>query len=601
MKKSFAALVIFIAVVAAYAPAARNGFVWDDTALVLRDPLIRSWRLIPEGFNHFLFVDATASDFYRPIQRLTYALEYGAFSFRPAAYHVTSVVLHSAAAIALLFFAEELLLACGIAARQRRWIAAIAALVWAIHPVQTAAVVYVSGRADPLAALFGFLGCYLMLRSRIAVPRRVIPWLLGSGIAFLLGALSKESGLIFPALAVVIALLLKDKKAVMKNVAVAAFVAAVYFSLRQAAEHHPSPPRFLISPLVSRPILMARALAEYAGLIVLPVNLHMDRQVDAQPTESTETNMNTFAAREMQTLLGVIILGGMIYWLWRERRHNSPVFKMLILAGIAYLPISGIVALNAPVAEHWIYVPTAFLFLAAGLAVVRLMETHPLPLTLVRGFSVGLACWMAFLAVRTCLRTLDWKDQRTFLERTIAAGGDSPRMLINLGGLELSEGKLDRAKAILNSALKKEPDQPLAVINLAVVALRQNDFKTSRQLAMRAREMPWVDAQAEELIAVLDSKEKGKTNPLQLRLAARTGPPNWNIEKRYVRFMNEMGATDAAISELQACLQTQWYRAESWELLGQLLTRIGLVNEAAIARGQAAAYDVHLTEHASVL
>jgi hypothetical protein len=57
-----------------YASALRNGFVWDYIALILRDPLIRSWRLIPEGFNHFLFLDATASDFYRPVQRLTYKL-----------------------------------------------------------------------------------------------------------------------------------------------------------------------------------------------------------------------------------------------------------------------------------------------------------------------------------------------------------------------------------------------------------------------------------------------------------------------------------------------------------------------------------------------
>ena len=71
MKKHLAALLIIAGVFASYAPALRDGFVWDDTALILRDPLIRSWRLIPEGFNHFLFVDATASDFYRPLQRLT--------------------------------------------------------------------------------------------------------------------------------------------------------------------------------------------------------------------------------------------------------------------------------------------------------------------------------------------------------------------------------------------------------------------------------------------------------------------------------------------------------------------------------------------------
>src|SRR5207253_7324492 len=143
----------------------RNGFVWDDTALILRDPLIRSWRLAGEGFNHFLFVDATASDFYRPLQRLTYTLEYAAFLFRPGPYHLTSILLHAAAAVALLFFAEELLQIFGIGTRRSRWMASIATLVWAIHPVQSAAVTYVSGRADPLAATFGFFGCYLVLRS----------------------------------------------------------------------------------------------------------------------------------------------------------------------------------------------------------------------------------------------------------------------------------------------------------------------------------------------------------------------------------------------------------------------------------------------------
>src|SRR5207302_739193 len=103
MKKFLSILLIAVAVFLSYAPALRDGFVWDDTALILRDPLIRSWRLIPEGFNHFLFVDATASAFYRPIQRLTYTLEYAAFALRPMPYHLTSIICHAAAAVAFLF------------------------------------------------------------------------------------------------------------------------------------------------------------------------------------------------------------------------------------------------------------------------------------------------------------------------------------------------------------------------------------------------------------------------------------------------------------------------------------------------------------------
>src|SRR6266404_3732333 len=178
--------------------------------------------------------------------------------------------------------------------------------------------------------------------------------------------------------------------------------------------------------------------------------------------------------------------------------------------------------------------------------------------------------WLAFLGVRTFIRTFDWKDQRTFLERTIASGGESARMLINLGGLELSEGKLQDAAVHLHAALKKKPDQPLAVINLAVVALKQNDFKTARELLTRATQMPLVDAQAHELLAVLEYKESGRINSLRFRLAARTGPSNWSIEKRYIKSIDETGATEAAIKELETCLQTEWYRAESWQMLGEL-------------------------------
>src|SRR5260370_41043753 len=85
-------------ILAAHAPALHATFVWDNTALVLSGPLIRSWRLIPEGFQRFLFVYATPSNFYPPLQRLSYRLGSWAFAFRPAPYPLTNIVLHAATA-----------------------------------------------------------------------------------------------------------------------------------------------------------------------------------------------------------------------------------------------------------------------------------------------------------------------------------------------------------------------------------------------------------------------------------------------------------------------------------------------------------------------
>ena len=480
MKKIWAVLILLVAVFISYAPAVRNGFVWDDTALILRDPLIRSWQLIPEGFNHFLFVDATASDFYRPLQRLTYTIDYAAFAFNAGPYHVISVLWHGLAAIALLFFAEEFLLSFGLERRRGRLIALIAALVWAIHPVQSAAVVYISGLADPLAATFGFFGLFLLLRGSRSVGRPKLLLVIAAALALLASALSKESGLIFPVLGLLFFLLEKNWNNVWRTLVATAFVCAIYFSLRAGAEHSPAPRLTPPPPLLVRPIIVARAGAEYAGLIIFPWNLHMDRDVETQPSGFNEASLAHAAWRELQTLLGLLLIAAFFYWMLRSRKRNPAVFGSLLFALITYLPVSGIIALNATVAEHWIYLPSAFLFLAIALEAVAVAEklrsqrsTH-----LRQGYggqaiavvvlAVGVV-WVAFLGARTFIRTLDWKDQRTFLERTIAHGGDSARMLINLGGLELTEGKLEDAAVHLHAALQKKPDQPLAIINLAKI------------------------------------------------------------------------------------------------------------------------------------
>src|SRR5438132_693015 len=105
---------------------------------------------------------------------------------------------------------------------------------------------------------------------------------------------------------------------------------------------------------------------------------------------------------------------------------------------------SSIVALNATAAEHWIYLPSAFFFLAIALEIVELGQKLKSRRSTIAATTLVLGVvWMAFLGARTFARTFDWKDQPTFLERTIAHGGDSARMLINLGGLELTEGKLE--------------------------------------------------------------------------------------------------------------------------------------------------------------
>ncbi|MGH7936681.1 MAG: tetratricopeptide repeat protein, partial [Chthoniobacterales bacterium] len=213
--------------------------------------------------------------------------------------------------------------------------------------------------------------------------------------------------------------------------------------------------------------------------------------------------------------------------------------------------------------------------------------------------TLCLTTWIFFLAGRTFLRAFDWKDQRTFLTRTIADGGDSARMLINLGGLELSDGHLSEARRALEYALVKEPDNPMALLDLGAVAIKERDFSRARQLLRKIKSPPEIEARAQEALAVLENRESGKVDLIRLRLAGRLGPANWSIEKRYINALADLGYPDRAIKELKTCIAIAPYRAESWQIMSELLRRIGRPDEAAVALAQAEAGDVHLHEHAS--
>lgn len=566
-------MLIIAATFLVYWPALRNGFVWDDTALVLRDPLIRSWRLIPEGFRHFLFLDATASSFYRPIQRLSFVFDYQVYGLaRPWGWHLTSVLVHLGAAIALFFTVLGLL-----AAMTKQWsekgrllMALGVAVVWAIHPLHTSAVTYVAGRADPLAALFGFSGLALGLAGRRA-NRRAGWWQSGAALCFFLAMLSKESGMIFlPLWLLILAWRRETRRALVAWGGIAIVLAGVYGGLRFTAEKVPPPPS-APTPAAIRPILAARALAGYAGLVVAPVNLHMERDVSTRPLETPEATLRHARLLEYQTLAGVLLGIGLILWMRHGLRREPLVALCLAAFIVAYLPISNLFSLNATIAEHWLYVPSAFLFLAVALT----LAVHWEPLTtsrLSRGALAGLAAgWVSFLVFIGFARQGDWHDQRAFIISTMAMGGESPRMLMNLGNVEFAEGHQAAALALYREALRRSPDLPMIWLGYASILLRAQDFAGARQALDKAETSPLLAPDCLVLRATLENVESGVNPGELLRKAVALAPDNWGIRKRYITYLREAHLPREALDELRGFLQRHPFRAESWRLLATLL------------------------------
>lgn len=589
--------ILFAAVLLAYWPGFSNGFVWDDTALVLRDPLIRSPWLLVEGLRHFLFIDATASDFYRPLQRVVYTLDYWVGGFSPWRFHFTSILVHAAAAAAFFEFGRRLLARCGgVGPKLAESLAAAAALVWAVHPIHSSAVVYVAGLADPLAALCGFSGLALLLANR-----RV-----AAGICLGAALFAKESGVFALLIGLGFAWRLANpaasekkspgdsKKAFLqfaRTALPAVAMASLYLTLRFTAEHI-APPTPEPVPAVVRPVLALRAVAEYAGLLAAPVNLHMERDVSTRTGGEVQPVLAAARAREFQTLLGAALLAGAVFWFRRSR--SVAARECLVSALVAYLPVSNLFALNATVAEHWVYVPSAFLLLAcaaeAGASPIFQRSGSRLAFPIALSFLV---LWTVALAVRTAYRCADWRDQERFFRATIQSGGDTARMFTNLASVELGRGDAAGAARDYRQALAKKPNQPFAMQGLCGALIHQHDWQEARLWVARCEAIPLVRGPALVDEAVLEYQQAGRDRVDLLREAAALQPHFWPLRKRYIEHLAERGDSLEARRELLAVLEAQPFRAESWQMLGELLSKSGNPQLTEHAFEEAARCDVH--------
>ena len=603
LTRTGAVLLIIAATLLVYWPALRNGFVWDDTALILRDPLIRSWRLIPEGFRHFLFLDATASDFYRPMQRLSFVADYQIYGLaKPWGWHLTSILVHAGAAVALFFAIEQLLATAAerFEPATRRRIALGVAVLWAIHPVFTSAVTYVAGRADPLAALFGFSGLALGLGS-LAATRRAWLWKIAAAACFFLAMLSKESGAMFlPVWLLILAWRPETRRALVPWVLIAVIVAGGYSGLRFTSEKI-APPKAPPTPAAIRPILAARAFADYAGLLVAPVTLRMERDVSTHPLENPEATLRKARLLEYLTLAGVLLLLGFAMWLRHGLRQAPTVALCLAAFTLTYLPISNLLPLNATIAEHWLYVPGAFLFLAAALtahAAFRGRKISPFVTACLTGIGLG---WVGLLGVRTFVRQADWQDQRTFVESTIAAGGNSPRMFMNLANVEFADGHQDAALALYREALRRAPDQPIIWLGFASVLLRARDFPGAHEALGHAEKSAFLAAECAQLQSALDLAESGRDPGDEIRKALALAAENWDMRKRYLEYLHGRGESQEALHELHDFVEQHPFRAESWRMLAKLLEELHQPAIAAEAWREAALRDVRDEESRAAL
>ncbi len=186
---------ILVVTLLTYANSLSLPLVFDDRVTILENPQIRNpWTVDVLRPARELPVAG------RPLANLTFAWNYAAAGTAVEGYHLVNLVLHLACALALFGVVRRTLQLPGLSA----WhpfaddLACATALLWAVHPLNSEVVNYLTQRTESLMALALLMTLYASIRSR--ATNGSTGWEIVAGLSCLTGMGAKETMVVAPLL-----------------------------------------------------------------------------------------------------------------------------------------------------------------------------------------------------------------------------------------------------------------------------------------------------------------------------------------------------------------------------------------------------------------
>ena len=170
-------LLLILAVALTYANSLDGPFILDDQATIVQNPQIKDLSDIRE----VLLPAPETPVAGRPLASLTFAVNYALNGLDVRGYHVVNIAIHAMCALLLLLIASRTLDAN---------LAFAAALVWAVHPLNSEVVNYISQRTESLMGAFYLLTIYAAIRAR---DERGSGWAVTAVTSCVAGLACKES------------------------------------------------------------------------------------------------------------------------------------------------------------------------------------------------------------------------------------------------------------------------------------------------------------------------------------------------------------------------------------------------------------------------
>jgi tetratricopeptide (TPR) repeat protein len=440
-----------------YIQALRYDFVWDDQRLISAmnatggglQGFIGQARSAIGGWNQLT---------YRPVSLVSFALDAYFWGQNPAGFHLTNLLLHMLVTLLVFRF-----LTVWTESPRIGW---LSAAVFAVHPIHTEAVTWISGRTDLLAGFFSLTALLAVFHSSSAGDSRIKAWgwALIAGTGFALSLMAKETAVIFPVLVILIGVTQKSGswKTILPSLFITALIAFAYF-LSRASVLITVNSGGTVAHDVIRMIHGSRSWSETA-LFTLSITGEYLRLLLFPVSLKALYSIPPLTVSDPQVIRSVAILSLCLIGLALAMRRSAIAAAATAWILIGLLPTYALFIYTSvsPLAERLLYLPSIGFALLCGMLFskgIEVFDSSRMRRTALTGIMVGI---LALYSAGTIHYNYAWADDPHLWENTIRKNPQSSLAHFNLATAYINQQRWDEAIAEYTRAVSIQPVYPEA-------------------------------------------------------------------------------------------------------------------------------------------
>lgn len=446
-----------------YSNSFKAHFQLDDSYQIIKQEDVKDLSAYG-NINKWIRIDK-----YRPLAKLTLAINYGIHGEKVFGYHLLNLIIHILSSLFVYLLLVELFRS-PVFKNERfrehsRLVAFFCALLFLAHPLQTQSVTYIIQRMSSLAGMFYFLSVLSYAKARFSFldgNRRYLMWLVVAFLSGMAALLSKQNAVTFPVAWLLVELFFvrsKENKPFKKYLIAGFSIIALVSALIILTGNLPRE-TYKIGR-IEYLFTQFRVLLKYLQLSLIPFGQNIDHDIAVSTTYT--------GLREILSLLAnlfLIVLGVLLYK--KQRLISFGIFWFFLTISVT----SSVIPISDVIFEHRMYVPLLGIMLIIVSLVFQLSAKRSIGF-----FSRLMLLLFVFYGILSFARNEVWETRYSLWSDAAQKSPNLPRPKQNLGNSALEKGDFQGALKWFNEVIRLDSTYHDAYFNRANIKFHLKDYK----------------------------------------------------------------------------------------------------------------------------